>query len=361
VPAGLVAARQTDLVRRQEAAVTAEVSVIILNYNGRNWLGPCLGSIAGQRSAPPFETLLVDNASTDDSLAFAAEHFPSVRVVRNDRNLGFAAGNNRGARAARGTWLAFLNNDTVAAPDWLASLHQSATDPSLGGRYALITSRIESLARPGTIDSAGDAYVRAGGAFKRGHGATADEYSLSGEVFGACGAAFMIRRDIFDALGGFDERFFMVYEDVDLSYRARLAGHRCWYAAAAVVRHAGSGTLGVSSPAAIFHGQRNLEWTFFKNTPPGLLLRTLPAHVGYSLAGLAYYVAKGAGGPALRGKIAALLGVPAVLRQRRAVQRTRSVDADALETVMDREWLARKRQEKSARLDFPDQQDSRVE
>jgi N-acetylglucosaminyl-diphospho-decaprenol L-rhamnosyltransferase len=361
MPAGVVVAGQADLVRGQEAAVTAEISVIILNYNGRKWLGPCLESLAGQRSAPPFEVLLVDNASTDDSVAFAAKHFPSVRVVRNDRNLGFAAGINAGARTARGAWLAFLNNDTVAAPEWLATLHQSATDPSRGAHFALITSRIESLARPGTIDSAGDAYVRAGGAFKRGHGAAASEYAVSGEVFGACGAAFMIRKDVFDTLGGFDERFFMVYEDVDLSYRARLAGHRCWYAAGAVVRHAGSGTLGVSSPAAIYHGQRNLEWTYFKNTPSRLLLRTLPAHVGYSLAGLAYYVTKGGGGSALRGKIDALLGLATVLRQRRAVQHAGVIETEVLEAMMDREWLARKRREKSTRLDLPDEQNPRVQ
>jgi GT2 family glycosyltransferase len=357
----VVAAGQADLVRRQEAAVTADVSVVILNYNGRTWLGPCLDAVIGQRAAPSFEIVLVDNASTDGSAAFVAERYASVRVVRNDRNLGFAAGNNAGAREARGAWLAFLNNDTVAAPDWLARLHLSAHDPALSGRFALITSRIESLARPGAIDSAGDAYVRAGGAFKRGHGAAASDFSTSGEVFGACGAAFMIRKDVFDALGGFDERFFMVYEDVDLSYRARLLGHRCWYAADAVVRHAGSATLGVGSPAAVYHGQRNLEWTYVKNTPPGLLLRTLPAHLSYSLAGVAYYVVRGRGMSAVRGKIAALLTLPAVLRQRRAVQRGRRVDRREIETVMDREWLARKRREKSARLDLPDEQDAGVE
>src|SRR4030095_5981505 len=138
------------------------------------------------------------------------------------------------------------------------------------------------LASPSTVDSAGDGYLRAGGAYKRGHGARADEFAESGEVFGACGAAFMIQRRIFEALGGFDESFFMVYEDVDLSYRARLMGHRCWYAADAIVQHAGSATLGRSSDTAIFHGQRNLEWTWIKNTPSSLLWRSGPAHLLYS-------------------------------------------------------------------------------
>ena len=145
----------------------------------------------------------------------------------------------------------------------------------------LVTSRIVFLDRPDIVDSAGDGYLRAGGAFKHGHGAYIAGFTSSREVFGACGAAFLIRRDVFERLHGFDEDFFMVYEDVDLSYRARLAGYRCWYAADAVVRHAGSGTLGVMSSTAVFHGQRNLEWVWLKNTPRGLLLRTIPSHLAY--------------------------------------------------------------------------------
>ena len=249
--------------------MTPRFSVIVLNYNGRAWLDPCLGALTTQAGAPSFEVLLVDNGSSDGSIGFAAARFPSLRIVDNERNLGFAAGNNAAARAARGEILVFLNNDTVPASDWLARLNFAMLDPP--GR-TLVTSRLVFLDRPGTIDSAGDGYLRAGGAFKRGHGADAAAYAASGEVFGACGAAFAIERQFFERLGGFDDDFFMVYEDVDLSYRARLAGHTCWYAADAVVRHAGSATLGTMSSAAVFHGQRNLEWTFIKNTPRGLLL-----------------------------------------------------------------------------------------
>jgi GT2 family glycosyltransferase len=202
------------------------------------------------------------------------------------------------------------------------------------------------LDRPDVIDSAGDGYLRAGGAFKHGHGAGAGGFRASREVFGACGAAFAIRRELFDRLGGFDEDFFMVYEDVDLSYRARLAGYRCWYAADALVRHAGSATLGPLSRSAVFYGQRNLEWTWLKNTPTALLWRTLPAHVAYSLAGVAHYVSRGRGWSAARGKIAALLGLPRLLRKRRDVQRARRVDVEALDAQLERRWIALKRSEK---------------
>jgi GT2 family glycosyltransferase len=319
------------------------VSVIVLNYNGCRWLGPCLDALAAQEHAPPCEVLVVDNASSDGSVPFLAERFPHVRVVRNAANLGFAAGNNAGARHAAGDWLCFLNNDTVVATDWLSRLYQGAT--SRPG-FAAATSRVVFLDEPSRIDSAGDGYLRAGGAFKHGHRGPAAAHLQPREVFGACGAAFVIRRDVFEALGGFDEQFFMVYEDVDLSYRLRLAGYRCWYAADAVVRHAGSGTLGRLSEQAVFYGQRNLEWTWLKNTPWPLLWRTAVSHSIYSAAGLAYYLRIGRFGAAVRGKLAALGGLPRVVRSRRRGRALRRTDWREIDRWLERGWLRRKQREK---------------
>jgi GT2 family glycosyltransferase len=342
--------------RRVSDSIAGLVSVIVLNYNGRRWLRPCLDALAAQRGAPPFEVIVVDNASTDGSGEAVREYiqetaavakksaFGVLHLVEAGANLGFAAGNNLGARTARGAMFAFLNNDTVVDPDWLARLSSALTT-----QFALATSRLVFLDDPSTVDSAGDGYLRAGGAFKHGYGGPADDALTSREVFGACGGAFLMRRDAFEALGGFDERFFMVYEDVDLSYRARLLGFRCWYAADAIVLHAGSATLGVASPAAVYYGQRNLEWTWLKNTPRELLIRTALTHAIYSLAGMAHYARRGRLMPAVRGKLAALLGLPAVLRDRRAVQRASVVKVEAVEHLMETGWLALKRREKAAR------------
>lgn len=334
--------------------MTPLVSVIVLNYNGRRWLDPCLSALSRQAGAPAFEVLLVDNASSDGSSEFVRAHFPGVRVVDNAANLGFAAGNNAGARVAAGELLVFLNNDTVPEPGWLAALHAAHT---AAPARDLVTSKLVFLTRPEVLDSAGDGYLRAGGAYKHGHGGPASRFDSGGEVFGACGAAFLISRSLFESLGGFDERFFMVYEDVDLSYRARLRGARVWYEPSARVAHAGSGTLGVASATAVFHGQRNLEWVWVKNTPGGLLLATLPAHVAYSLAGVLHYIAAGRGGAALRGKLAALAGLGAVLIDRRRIARERRVAAADIDRQLTRGWLALKRREKSARLDLADHQD----
>jgi len=318
-------------------------TIIILTFNGRRWLPACLDALDAQRGAPPFDVLVVDNGSTDGSAAFVRERRPAVRVLETGSNLGFAAGNNAGARAARGDWLVFLNNDTAAEPDWIASLMaEAAAHPECD----LVTSQIVFMDDPSIVDSAGDGYVRAGGAFKHGHGAPAAGFAASREVFGACGAAFMIHRTAFERLGGFDPRFFMNFEDVDLSYRARLAGLRVWYAASAVVRHAGSGSLGAVSPAAVYYGQRNVEWAWIKNTPAPLLWRTALSHALYSVAGVAHYVRIGRGWPAVRGKLAAVAGLPAVLRDRARVQALR-VPGVNVASLMEPHWLAAKRREKA--------------
>jgi GT2 family glycosyltransferase len=321
---------------------TIDVSVIVLNYNGRQWLERCLSAARAQLTAHG-EIVLVDNASSDGSLEFVRARFPDVQLLPLERNVGFAAGNNAGARIAKGGYLAFLNNDAIPQAGWLEALRAPLDrDPAL----AFTTSRIVYLHDPSIIDSAGDGYLRAGGAFKRFHGEAFARGNDSGEVFGACGAAFMVRHEVFAELGGFDEDFFMVYEDVDLSYRARLRGHRCVYVADAIVHHAGSGTLLRNSAAAVFYGQRNLEWAYFKNTPSGLLVRSLASHILYDTAALLKYSSVGLLGPCLKGKWAALRGLPSILRKRTAVQENRVAGAKDLWRAMDKHWIRQKRREK---------------
>ena len=156
----------------------------------------------------------------------------------------------------------------------------------------------------------------------------------------------MIRSEVFAELGGFDEDFFMVYEDVDLSYRARLLGYRCWYVADALVRHVGSGSLGRVSAGAVFLGQRNLEWTYIKNTPWPLLLRSLPNHLLYDAAAGIRYAVAGKLPSYWRGKCAALIGLPAILRKRGLVQRTRRAKSRAIWRTMEGGWIRRKHREK---------------
>ena len=326
------------------------VRVVVLNWNGQRWLDGCLSALMRQ-TRPPEEIIVVDNASTDDSLAHLRAAWPAIRVVALPSNVGFAAGNNRGADDARTDALVFLNNDTEVESGWLDALVRAAeADPHRG----LVTSRIVYLDRPDVIDSAGDGYLRCGGGFKHGHGQSSASQTNSREVFGACGAAFLIRRPLFERLGGFDESFFMVYEDVDLSYRARLVGAQVWYAADAVVRHAGSASMGRVSDLAVYCGQRNLEWTWVKNTPRGLLWRSLVPHLVYNVAGCAAYTRHGRLAPWIRGKIAALAGMPRLLRARKVTQATRTAPNQDLWDRMEADWVGVKRREKQFSFRPPD-------
>jgi len=289
----------------------------------------------------------VDNGSTDGSVEYMAATFPWVRVVALDRNTGFAHANNAGAAGAAARYLVFLNNDTEVQPGWLASLTDVAdADPAIG----LVTSKLVYMDRPDIVDSAGDGYLRSGGAFKIGHGRSDDGASAPREVFGACGGACLIRRDLFEAIGGFDDRLFLIYEDVDLSYRARLRGARIIYAPGAVVRHAGSASVGHVSATAVYYGQRNLEWVWLQNTPARLLRRSWLSHLAYSCAGIAAYAGRGHLWTVLRAKLAAIGGLAAALARRRVVQQTATADPDALWRLMEGDWIGVKRREK--RFDF---------
>ena len=319
-----------------------DVSVIIVSWNGRQHLETSLTSVRAQAGVD-IETIVVDNGSTDGTPEFVRARFPWVRLVTLDVNQGFAAGNNVGAAAARGRFVAFLNNDTCAEAGWLRALLAGIDEQA---RFVLVTSRIVYMHDPHVIDSAGDGVLRWGGAFKRHHGQPAASAANTQEVFGVCGAACMMPKAVFDELGGFDEDFFASHEDVDLSYRARLRGYRVRYVADAVVRHVGSATLGTVSAFSVFQGQRNLEWMYVKDTPGRLLWKTLPGHVVYDMAAALHFARIGMLGPYLRGKVGALAGLPRMLRKRRAIQRTRRVGASAIAPLLDTQWLSMKRREK---------------
>lgn len=319
-----------------------DVSVIVVTWNGREHLDTCLAGVEAQRGVA-IETILVDNGSTDGTADYVRARYPWVKLVSLQENRGFAGGNNAGVREATGRFVAFLNNDTSADPAWLRALLSGIDEPA---GFVLMTSRIVYMHDPNVIDSAGDGVLRWGGAFKRHHGEPASVATATQEVFGVCGAACLMPTAVFEELGGFDEDFFASHEDVDLSYRARLRGYRCRYVADALVRHVGSATLGTVSPFSVFHGQRNLEWMYVKDTPGALLLKTLPGHIVYDVAAGVHFARGGMLRPYLRAKAAAIAGLPRMLRKRAAIQGGRRVGESAIAPLLDRHWLSTKLREK---------------
>jgi hypothetical protein len=244
-------------------------TVVIPNWNGRGFLGPCLTALRAQVDSD-FRAVVVDNGSEDGSAAFVEEHFPEAQLVRFERNRGFAAAANAGIAAAAPTpYVAFLNNDCEPGPNWL---HELVACLDRHPRAAAATSKLIRLNEPEIIDGAGDILSSYFRAYERGRGEhDGGQYDHEVQVFGASGAASLWRQTVFGRIGTFDEAFFAYYEDVDLSFRARLGGYELWYAPRAVVRHHGAGTSRRAAEFAYFHSVRN-RWTMLLTNVPGPLL-----------------------------------------------------------------------------------------
>ncbi len=304
--------------------MTAKVSIIIVNWNGQRYLAPCLESVLAQ-TYPDLEVVLVDNGSSDGSVELARARFPGVRLIENERNLGFATGNNQAIRATRSEFVATLNNDTRVEPGWLAALVTALeSDPGVG----MGASKMLFADQPGVINSAGIGLDRVGIAWDRLGGHPDDPADLAPQpVFGACAGAALYRRGMLDQVGLFDEDFFMYLEDVDLAWRARLAGWRALYVPQARVYHHHSATAQEGSPFKRRLLGRNKLWLVAKNYPSPHLWLYLPLILLYDLAAAGYAVWHFRDLSPILGRLAAWVGLPRALAKRRRVQRLRTVSA----------------------------------
>ena len=306
------------------------VTVVVVNYNGGEYLRGCLASLARQ-TFTDFEAIVIDNASSDDSLDRIVEKPARTMILRQNTNLGFAGGNNVGARAGRGRWLALLNPDAEAAPDWLAAMMRAVERRPT---HRMVACLQISLHEPDKLDGAGDCYLAYGYAWRGGFGHSLLDAPGPGECFAPCGAAALYPRDLFLEAGGFDERYFCYHEDVDIAFRLRLRGERCQFVPDAVVRHAGSGITGRSSVFAVFHGVRNGVWTYVKNMPGGLALLTSPVWLVGSLLLLARGAVRGVFAPTLQGFWAAFKGLGPMLKTRGELKAQRCISAGKLAAAL---------------------------
>ncbi len=308
------------------------VSIVIPNWNGVRYLPTCLDSLRKQ-TYPHIEVIVADNASTDGSQDLLRERYPEVQLVQLAANQGFTGACNAGMRAARGAIVILLNNDTEAEPDWVAQVVAAfERHPEAG----MVASKMLLFDRRDTLHTAGDYYRVDGLPGNRGvWQKDGDLYSLEEYVFSACGGSAAYRRAMLDQIGLLDEDFFFSSEDVDLGWRAQLAGWRCVYAPQAVVYHMLSATGGGAT--ASYYNARNFIWLVATNYPGPLLRKHWPRIVGAHCR-RAWEALKAWRGEAaratLRGMVAGLITLPRALRKRKAVQAMRRVSLEYIESIL---------------------------
>jgi GT2 family glycosyltransferase len=251
-----------------------KVAVIVPNWNGQHHLEQCLSTLLGQ-TYPEFEIVVIDNGSTDGSVAMMRERFPQVRVITNAENVGFARANNQGILATDTPFVATLNNDTRSESTWLEEMIRAM---EMSVEVGMVAAKVLYMDPPHLIDSAGIEVDRVGYAWNR-HNGRPDSHQEREPygVFGPSAAAALYRRHMLDDVGLFDESYFAYYEDTDLAWRAQLMGWRCLYAPAARVYHVHSATSRrQGSPFKRYFLVRNKTWTTFKNYPAPTVWLNLP-------------------------------------------------------------------------------------
>lgn len=257
------------------------ITVIIPNFNGMKFLPDCIASLKKQ-TAGEFEILIVDNGSKDGSLEWIKEEKTKdtrISLIELPENKGFAGGVNAGLRAADSEFVILLNNDTVAEPDFIEKLYERIKDSE---DIFAVSAQMIKASDHSLIDSAGDGITWVGWAYQRGIDEKTELYQNEKDVFSACAGAAIYRKKIIDEIGLFDEMHFAYLEDVDLSWRARLAGYRIIYLPSAKVYHLGSATSGSKYNAfKVRLSSRNNIYLHYKNQPTvQLIINFIPLWMG---------------------------------------------------------------------------------
>ena len=263
-----------------------DLTLIIPNYNGQPFLKECLKSLKKQEH--PFDVIVVDNASNDGSVAYIRENYPEFKLIENQENLGFATAVNQGIKASNSEFICLLNNDVQLESGTISSLLKCIKKDE---NIFAVSSKMIQYHDQANMDNAGDEYTILGWTRRVGYGKSPEKYNTEREIFSACAAASIYRRSILNEIGYFDENFFAYMEDVDLSYRARIHGYKCWYCPEAVVYHVGSGTSGSRyNEFKTRLAARNNVYVPYKNMPwPQLLVNLVFLCMGYFIKYLFFW------------------------------------------------------------------------
>ena len=294
------------------------VAIIIVNYNSGALVSRCLKSLSEQTLCAD-ELVVVDNASTDAESGSMLDAITNATVIRSDLNLGYGGAINLAVQKLTTTdYIVCLNPDAFPEPDWLEAIVNAADSHPDHGSFASLMLREDDIS---IVDGAGDELHFTGIPWRRFHKRTLPDNLQTEPVFSACAGAALYRTSLFNQLGGFDERYFMYVEDIDLGFRLQLAGHPCLLVSDAIVHHIGSAVTGEGSDFSVYFGHRNLVYCYFKNMPLLLLLATLPFHILANIVTLVVLTAKGRGRAVGKAKLDALKQLPFAIRARSKVSR----------------------------------------
>lgn len=314
-------------------------SILIVNWNSWELLSNCLEALSKQ-TCRDFKVFVSDNASDLPPPDNIFKIIPDLTYVQNDTNLGFAKANNKLLEMVETDWVVLLNPDAFPEPYWLENLFKASQRYV---DYAFFSSRLLQANSPELLDGDGDCYHISGLVWRNGH-RTEKIRGINEpvEVFSPCAAAAMYSMEAINKVGGFDEDFFCYVEDVDLGYRMRLAGYRCLLVPDSVVHHVGSATTGSQhSDFAVYHGHRNLVWTFIKNTPGFLFWVLLPLHLLMNIVTVTWFSLRGQGRIVLRSKWDAVKKIPVFWRKRVKIQSSRVASVKDIWRVLNKQLISK--------------------
>lgn len=308
-----------------------KTAVIVPNWNGEDFLAKCIDSLLAQTQT--CSVIVVDNGSTDTSISILSGYDEKITVLREPVNQGFAGGVNRGIQyAIKNDYdvVALFNNDAVAKKDWLHSLLRR-----LEGKVGIVTGCFQSIDGK-TIDSTGDQLTTWGLPYPRGRGESVDNYTSDTheKVFGASGGASIYSLNMLRSVGLFDEDFFAYYEDVDISYRAQLAGWEVVYEPRAIAYHHIGGTSSKLKDFTVFHTFKNLPMMIIKNTPRSLLPSVVPRFTIAYISFLVSAVLRGQGWPAIKGLGRFIYLLPKKIHERNIIQHHKKVTDSYISSIL---------------------------
>lgn len=311
---------------------TVKLSVVIPSWNGLEELPACVDSLLKQSLQP--RIIIVENGSKDGSLEYIQQHYPQVELIINKYNQGFAGGVNAGIRksiADGDEFVALFNNDAVADSHWLEEL---VKDLTVNDDAGIATCKLMTLDKS-QLDSTGDQYTTWGLPYPRGRGEpVSDKYDDRVQIFAGSGGASLYRISMLKEIGLFDEDFFAYYEDVDISFRAQLAGWKVRYVPEALAYHQIGATSGKIKGFTTYQGVKNMPWVLWKNAPLSVLLRVLPRFMVAYYAFLVTATWRNQGGAAVRGYLRMWWLLPKKTVQRWRIQHRRKVPASYIWAIM---------------------------